>query len=68
MPMALSKEGVEIGAARQLFRLPSLVGAAGSFTAYDVAPDGQHFLALEFPQSTPPMITLVTNWTEELQK
>ena len=68
VPMALSKEGVEISTARQLFRLPTLVGNAGSFTAYDVAPDGEHFLALETPQSTPPIITVVTNWTEELKK
>jgi Tol biopolymer transport system component len=67
-PITLSKEGVEVSAARQLFRLPRLVGTAGNFTAYDVAPDGQHFLALETPESTAPIITVVTNWTAELKK
>jgi eukaryotic-like serine/threonine-protein kinase len=67
-PITLGKEGVEVSAPRQLFRLPKLVGAAGNFTAYDVAPDGQRFLALESPQSTPPVITVVTNWTAELKK
>ena len=68
VPITLSKEGVEVSAARQLFRLPRLVGGAGNFTAYDVAPDGQHFLALETPQSTSPIITVITNWTAELRK
>jgi Tol biopolymer transport system component len=68
VPITISKEGVEVSAARQLFRLPRLVGTAGNFTTYDVAPDGQHFLALETPQSTPPTITVVTNWTAELKK
>jgi Tol biopolymer transport system component len=66
--ITLRKEAVELGAVRQLFRVPKLVGATGNFTAYDVAPDGQRFLALETPQSTPPTITVVTNWTAELRK
>jgi len=67
-PVSLSTNSVEVGAVRQLFRVPRLVGATGNFNAYDVAPDGQRFLALEAPQSTPPIITVVTNWTEELKK
>ncbi len=68
VPVTLSKGTVEVGAARQLFRVPNLVGATGNFNAYDVAPDGQRFIVLGTPQSTPPTITVVTNWTAELKK
>jgi len=68
VPVTLGKETVEVGGVRQLFRMPKLVGGAGNFNSYDVAPDGQHILALETPQLTPPTITVVTNWTAELKK
>ena len=68
VPITLSNEGIEVGAARQLFRMPKLVGVTGNFYAYDVTPDGLRFLALETPQSIPPTITVVTNWTAELKK
>ena len=68
VPVTLGEEAVEVGVVRQLFRMPKLVGAAGNFSSYDVAPDGQHILALETPQLTSPTITVVTNWTAELKK
>jgi eukaryotic-like serine/threonine-protein kinase len=56
VPITLSKDVVEVGAVRQLFRVPRLVGTTGNFNAYDVTPDGQRFLTLEATQSTPPTI------------
>jgi Tol biopolymer transport system component len=66
-PITLGAAGVEIGAARPLFRFNNPLGIVGVVSPYDVSADGQRFVLISTPQQTPRPITLVTNWTEELK-
>jgi hypothetical protein len=63
--MSAGQDAFEIGAIEQLFQLRT----TGNITfRYDVAKDGDRFLATaELPQEHSP-ITIVTNWTAELPK
>ena len=66
-PITLGNAGVEIGAARPLFRFNNPLGIVGVVSPYDVSADGQRFVLISTPQQTPRPITLVTNWAEELK-
>jgi len=67
VPIALKAEGVEVGAARPLFRFNNPIGTVGIVSPYDVSADGQRFVLITTPERTPRPITLVTNWTAELK-
>jgi len=55
----------ELDPVRALFQV-NYVAAVG--TAYDVSPDGQHFIVATNPESASTPLVLVTNWTADLKK
>ncbi len=55
----------ELGPVRALFQV-SYISAVGG--AYDVSPDGQHFIFATNPESASTPLVLVTNWTADLKK
>jgi serine/threonine protein kinase/Tol biopolymer transport system component len=59
------KDEFELDQVRSLFRV-SYTAPIGN--AFDNAPDGQHFVVTELPQSVPTPLVLVTNWLSELKK
>jgi eukaryotic-like serine/threonine-protein kinase len=67
VPITLKPEGVEVGAAQQLFRFNNPVGIIGVVSPYDVTADGQRFTLITTPQQLSRPITLVTNWRAELK-
>jgi eukaryotic-like serine/threonine-protein kinase len=67
VPITLKPEGVEVGAARPMFRFNNPIGTVGIISPYDVSADGQRFVLITTPEHTPRPITLVTNWTAELK-
>jgi hypothetical protein len=58
-------EEFELGPVRPLFQV-NYVAAVGN--AYDVSPDGQHFIFATNPESVSTPLVLVTNWTADLKK
>src|SRR5258708_37963704 len=70
---AASRSTFTVGAAHSLFALHTRAGAYVGFypgSAYDVAPDGQHFLLNSLPGATgaPTPITSAVNWTSALTR
>ena len=63
------KAGFATGSPRLLFDQPYAPGA-GLGTAYDVAPDGQHFVMLKETgtQSSQLELRVILNWAEEVQR
>ncbi|MCU1299936.1 MAG: hypothetical protein JWQ87_220 [Candidatus Sulfotelmatobacter sp.] len=55
----------ELDPVRALFQI-NYVAAVGN--AYDVSPDGQHFIFATNPESVSTPLVLVTNWTADLKK
>ena len=57
------------GSPRVLFEVP-LASYGNNLMSYDVAPDGQRFLAIRDVNPDPPanQITVVLNWFEELKR
>jgi hypothetical protein len=63
-----TQSGFTHGTPRRLFEGLYL---KGTFHAYDVSPDGQHFLMIkpsEEAQTVPSQINVVLNWFEELKQ
>jgi len=55
----------ELGPVGALFQV-NYIAAVGN--AYDVSPDGQHFIFATNPESVSTPLVLVTNWTADLKK
>ena len=66
VPITLRPQGIELGAARMLFRFNRAVGTVGITSPYDVSADGQRIVLITTPEAPRP-ITLVTNWTADLK-
>jgi serine/threonine protein kinase/Tol biopolymer transport system component len=66
MEASVTEKGlaVEIGTPKQLFQLP----AASTNAGFAVTPDGKRFLMVEAAQGDAQPLTLVTNWTADLEK
>ena len=58
-------EEFELGPVRQLFQVNYVAGVGN---AYDVSPDGLHFIFATIPESVSTPLVLVTNWTSDLKK
>jgi hypothetical protein len=66
VPITLRPQGIELGAARMLFRFNRAVGTVGIISPYDVSADGERIVLITTPEAPRP-ITLVTNWTADLK-
>jgi eukaryotic-like serine/threonine-protein kinase len=66
--ITLKPSAIEVGAAHVLFRFNNPVGIVGVVSPYDVTADGQRFVMITTPQQLARPITLVTNWTSELNQ
>jgi hypothetical protein len=59
-----SGSGLEFGAPRPLFQLPTVFAATA---AYDVAPDGKRILGLA-PAATAEPVAVIVNWPAMLKR
>ena len=58
---------LKTGPPKVLFEVP-YTGLDRGGIGYDVAPDGQRFVMLQFPEATSSHINVVLNWFQELER
>ena len=67
VPVESTESTLKTGPEKVLFETP-FTGLDRGGIGYDVAPDGQHFVMLQFPVATSSHVNVVFNWFEELKR
>ena len=57
---------LRIGEPRELFEIPSSIRGGIAGRSYDVTPDGQRFLMVQWPEGSTPQIVVIPDFREEL--
>jgi serine/threonine protein kinase len=69
VPYTVDKNSFQAGTPQELGQYRMQMRAP--YTSYDIAPDGQHFVAFRFPDDRPPASpepTVVLNWLDEVRR
>ena len=67
VPVESTDSMLKTGPPKVLFEVP-YTGLDRGGIGYDVAPDGQRFVMLQFPEATSSHINVVLNWFQELER